>query len=77
MFEILSTLIDWVSSFLAWLSRWQVACAKARIRNLTHFVKETRDAQHRMNQRYEKTVNKAENEIERMQYFLDSDYKEL
>lgn len=77
MFEILSTLIDWVSSFLAWLSRWQVTCAKARIRNLIHFVKETREAQRAMNQRYEKTINKAENEIERMQYFLNSDYKEL
>lgn len=77
MFEILSKCIECVTAFLAWLSRQQVECAKARIKKLTRFVENTRCAQYRMNERYEKTINKAENEIDRMRYFLESDSKEL
>lgn len=77
MFELLSKVINLMTSLLCWLSRQQIKAAKVRIRNcnlMLNKIKVTRDAKML---EYQQAITAAENERARMEDFLSSDFVEL
>ncbi len=73
MYELYSWLIDKLTSLLAWLSSKQVSAAKARIRFCNHRIQKLQKTQGKISEKLDEYYN----ERIRMQYFLDSDSKEL
>lgn len=73
MYELYSWLIDKLTSLVAWLSNKQVESAKSRIRFCNYRIQKLQDMQAKINSKLDEYYN----ERIRMQYFLDSNSKEL
>lgn len=77
MFELYSKLIDWTTTFLAWLSQKQVKAAKSRVRFCNYRIHKLRDRKEQLNGKIENGIFEYEDERIRMQHFLNTEYKEL
>ena len=73
MFYLFDMLVDWCSSLLAFLSKYQVKFAKVRLHNLRNY----RAKLERQQQKLEVKVIDVQNEIDELSYFLQQDYKEV
>lgn len=73
MFEILSKIIDVMTSLLCWLSRKQVEAAKMRIRSCNMMINKIKVTQKARNLEWQEQITAAENERAKMEYFLSSD----
>lgn len=77
MFEILSKIIDVMTSLLCWLSRKQIEAAKLRIHNCNIMINKIKVTQKARNLEWQEQLTAAENERAKMEYFLSSDSVEL